>query len=219
MPPYRKKLLTSLGALFWIGLGLIICFYFVDFRIRPTLKQLAGIKAKQMAIHAINQAVRQDIAGKIKYRDLIHLQFNESGRISFIQPDTGEINQICSEATLAVQNTLDGLKPQIIKVPLGQLMGTRILAGVGPDLPVRVVPIGLVESTINDHFDQAGINQTRHRIYLTVKTVIKMVVPLVNQEIGVKTDILLTEAIIVGDVPQVFGAGGSGVILPEGAGK
>ena len=132
-----------------------------------------------------------------------------------MQPNNAEINRIAVTATLAIQKRLQDLAPVTVKVPLGQVFGSRILAGYGPNLPVRVIPIGLVESVINDVFDQAGINQTRHRIFIRVKAVVKMIVPLVNEEIRINTDIPLTEAVIVGEVPNVY-VGSGGVILPSG---
>ena len=43
-----------------------------------------------------------------------------------------------------------------------------MLAGRGPDIPIVIVPVGTVESRVYDVFEQAGINQTRHKIYLEI---------------------------------------------------
>jgi sporulation protein YunB len=214
IPPYRRRNISSLVVVGIFLAGLILSFYFIDFRIRPTLIQLAEAKARQIATQAINQAIRSNISPDIHYQNLMKLQLKEDGKIALIQPNTGEINRISAEATLAVQNQLKDLPKVTIKVPIGQVLGSRILAGFGPDIPLQVLPIGVVESTINDRFDTAGINQTRHRIFITIKAVVKMVVPLVNQEIQVSTDIPLMETVIVGDVPNVYLGQGSGIILP-----
>lgn len=213
VPPYKRRLINSLITLGIFCLLMVIVFYIVDYRIRPALTNLALVRAKQIATQSINQAVRSDISPDIQYQNLIKISFNQEGKISLIQPNTGEINRIASEATLAVQKKLQSLPKEDIEIPVGQIIGSRIIAGIGPQIPVRVLPAGFVESTINDRFEAAGINQVRHRIYLTIKASIKMIIPLISEEIKVSTDIPLVEAIIVGDVPKVFGGNG-GVILP-----
>lgn len=213
VPPYKRRLANSLISFGIFCLLIVIVFYIVDYRIRPTLLHLALVRAKQIATQSINQAVRADISPDIQYQNLIKISFNQEGKISLIQPNTGEINQIASEATLAVQKKLQNLPKEDIEIPMGQIIGSNIIAGIGPQIPVKVLPVGFVESTINDRFESAGINQVRHRIYVTIKATIKMIIPLISEEINVSTDIPLVEAIIVGDVPKVFGGNG-GVILP-----
>jgi sporulation protein YunB len=213
VPPYKRRFLTSLITIGIIGLLMVMGFYLVDFRIRPTLIQLAQVKARHIAGQIINEAIRFDISSDIQYQNLIKLTFNADGKIILIQPNTGEVNRIASEATLAVQRRLQKLPKNEILIPTGQIIGSRIMAGFGPQIPVRVLPVGFVESIIHDQFESAGINQVRHRIYITIKATIKMVIPLISQEAQVSTDIPLVEAIIVGDVPNVF-VGNGGVIVP-----
>lgn len=213
VPPYKRRMMTSLITIGIFAIFMVIIFYIIDFRIRPTLIQLSLVKAKQIAAQSINQAIQSNISHDIQYQNLIKIVFNPDGKIALIQPNTGEINRIASEATLAVQKTLQNLPKEKIYIPLGQIMGSKIMAGMGPELPVKILPVGFVESSINDHFESAGINQVRHRIYITVKATIKIVVPLINEEVKVNSDIPLVEAIIVGEVPQVFNANG-GILLP-----
>jgi len=213
IPPYKRYLLDFLIILSLLLLGLVFLFYLVDYRIRPTLMQLAKVRAVELATHAINESIQANIIPDLNYSNLIKVQMNTAGEISLMQPNTGEINRIATEATLAVQKRLIELPKMVIKIPMGQVMGSRILAAYGPILPIKVVPVGLVHSKINDTFDAAGINQTRHRIFLTVKASVRMIVPLVNEEFQVSTEVPLTEAIIVGKVPTTYVVGGNGIIL------
>ncbi|MCL6589796.1 MAG: sporulation protein YunB [Firmicutes bacterium] len=187
--------------------------YIVDIRIRPTLIQLAQTEARQTAIRTINEAISARIVPNIEYQNLIKTYFDQAGKITMLQPNTGEINRISSMAVLAVQKKLRDTPAQTLMAPLGQILGLRMLAGYSPSIPVKVIPEGFVECSIHDHFDTAGINQVRHRIFLTVIATVKLIVPLANQEVQVKTDIPLVETIIVGDTPNVF-AGSGGVIYP-----
>ncbi len=75
---------------------------------------------------------------------------------------------------------------------------------MGPDIRVRMTPVGSVSVDFTDEFHAAGINQTRHKIYLLLKTQVKIVVPLGSEVINVSTRVPISESIIVGDVPQTY---------------
>ena len=79
-----------------------------------------------------------------------------------------------------------------------------MLAKYGPQLKVSIEPIGTVSVNFKTSFQSAGINQTRHRIYLEAKTQVKVVIPLTTSTKEVKTEIPICETIIVGDVPQSY---------------
>ena len=125
VPPYRKQRFRSLTVIGLLCLSLVFCYYIVDFRIRPTLRHLAGAKAKVIATQAINEAIRSNISPDIKYQNLINIQLNSEGKVALIQPNTGEINRISSEATLAVQKRLQDLPKLTIKIPMGQVVGSK----------------------------------------------------------------------------------------------
>ncbi len=89
---------------------------------------------------------------------------------------------MASDATITVQQLMKNTKDKIY-LPLGQLLGSQLLAGRGPDVPIVIVPVGTVESRVYDVFEEAGINQTRHKIYLEVKTMVRVVVPLLRSHV------------------------------------
>ncbi|HYE80527.1 MAG TPA: sporulation protein YunB, partial [Clostridia bacterium] len=51
-------------------------------------------------------------------------------------------------------------------------------------------------------FAEAGINQTRLKIYLMVRTDVQIIVPLASNKIDVTTHIPISETIIVSDVSE-----------------
>ncbi len=212
-PPYKRRFMLSLitvGALF---LSALSSFWMIDCLIRPSLSQLAGVRAKQIAVENIHQTINTKIAPELEYDKLVELRLADDGRVAYMQPKTGAINRISAGATLTIQQRLKELPQEMLKIPLGQVFGIKTLAGYGPLLPIKIIPVGVVESSIKDQFDSAGINQVRHKIVISIKTTIKMVVPLVREEIVVDTDVPLAETIIMGDVPDFYlGAGG---MLPQ----
>ena len=49
-----------------------------------------------------------------------------------------------------------------------------------------------------------GINQTRHRIYLEIKTSVRMVAPFISNVVPFETNMTVAETVIVGDIPNTY---------------
>lgn len=84
------------------------------------------------------------------------------------------------------------------------LHGTKILSGRGPDVPIKMATVGNVETDLVSQFSQAGINQTRHRIYLNVKCTVTILTPFDSIEQKITNQVLIAEAVIVGEVPSTY---------------
>ena len=69
---------------------------------------------------------------------------------------------------------------------------------------MKVVPVGGVQTEFHTEFETSGINQTRHKVYMTVTAWIRVVIPTQAREIEVSNNLLLAESIIVGSVPESF---------------
>jgi len=213
MPPYKRRFVLSLITLGGLVLTTLSSYWTVDCLIRPSLSELAGVRAKQIAVENIQDTIQTKIVPELEYGELVDLRLTNDGRVAYMQPKTGVINRISSEATLAIQQRLTELRQETVKIPLGQVLGIKTLASYGPQLPIKIIPVGVVESSIKDQFDSTGINQVRHKILISLKTTIKMVVPLVREEIIINTDVPLAEAIIMGEVPDFYL--GTGGMLPQ----
>ena len=89
-------------------------------------------------------------------------------------------------------------------MPLGQTLGSKLFAPVGPRIPIRVVPYGSVRAHIIDSFDVTGINQTRYNISLRATCSVRVIIPLLSARTETVTDIPLTTVLIPGKVPDTY---------------
>ena len=69
---------------------------------------------------------------------------------------------------------------------------------------MKIVPVGAVSTEFMSEFSSAGINQTRHRIFLKLDTTVQMVIPTGTQTARVSAQVPVAESIIVGAVPDSF---------------
>ncbi len=182
-----------------------------ELRVRPTLLAVADVQVTRMAVEAINQTVQQEVSrNNIGYQDFITVHRDYNGRVALMQANTIRINKLAADITLDVQQRLRSLERETVLVPLGQIMGSRIFADLGPRISIRIYPMGVVNVNVMDSFEQAGINQTRHKIYLDFKTMVRVVIPLHSGEVEVVTKVPVAESIVVGDVPDAV------INLPSG---
>ena len=89
-------------------------------------------------------------------------------------------------------------------VAVAVLAGLTLFAGSGPDIPVSIVPVGSITTDFETEFEACGINQTRHKVYLTVTASIRIVIPTGAKTTQVTVNMLAAESIIVGAVPEGF---------------
>ena len=69
---------------------------------------------------------------------------------------------------------------------------------------MQILPVGAVSAQFSTEFQSAGINQTRHKILLTLEATVRLVIPNGVEEVAVSSQMAVAESIIVGLVPDSF---------------
>lgn len=169
-----------------------------------TLLDMAYASAHAIAVETVNRAVEQVIGSGITYKELVDINTDAQGRVSMLRTNTMRMNQIATQTAMIAQEELNSIENQTIQVPLGAALGVRFLGGFGPRLSVQIVPIGAINTQFDTEFEAAGINQTRHKIFLTLKTTVSLIVPADSRMVEVVSTVPIAESIIVGEVPESF---------------
>ena len=165
---------------------------------------LATARARALAVTALNQAADEVIAEGVAYDELMIVTRGDQGQVRLIQSNTQALNQLATSVSLNAQSRLSAIENQSVRVPLGSTLGFTILAGYGPALRVQLLPVGTVVAALKTEFQTAGINQTRHRILLTLTADVRLVLPTGASTVTATTEVAIAESIIVGDVPNSF---------------
>lgn len=199
-PRFPKKVIIIAIA---IVLFLFV-FSIIDQNLTPAIMSIAEAKAHHVANEAINKALYDKVLANVNYNDLIIVHKDSQQRVTMMQANSVRIGRIVSQANLEIKQSLAAMEEEILRVPLGQALGSRILANYGPRINVRIIPYGTVDVKFSDEFQQAGINQVRHILYLDIDTTVKIVIPTVSGSAKLNNKIPIAEAVIVGDVPDTF---------------
>lgn len=176
--------------------------YFFDKNVLPAVLNLAEIKMKNEATDIIYTTCLDVYSTEFDYKKMINIEKDDNGRIALVQADTAELNRLSSQMVTNCNEKLKELQDLGVDVPLGFITNNSVYHRMGPDIKVRMTQVGNITTKYESVFESAGINQTRHKIYLNVSVNLRVVVPLNSRDIEVCSQIPISETIIVGDTPQ-----------------
>ncbi|MBE6088557.1 MAG: sporulation protein YunB [Clostridium beijerinckii] len=179
-----------------------ITVMFFDQRVMPSVTEIATIMAKSQTLDIINKKSVDILSKDFKYDEMVKIEKDNQGNIILIQADTGKLNYIAAELSTECNKELSDMKNTAIKVPLGWMSDKSAFYNVGPKISVEIEPIGNISTSYESKFESAGINQTRHKIYLNVTAKIRLRLPLRNQDAEVSTQVPVSDTIIVGKIPN-----------------
>lgn len=179
--------------------------FIIDHQMRPLIKSIALNRAQITSTKVINEVVLEEVSRlDIDYSEIAKLQKDETGKILSIEADMKKINMLKSGVTMKIQDRISSMSREDLSVPIGTLTGTEILNGRGPQIRMKVTLSGSVLTNFRSEFESAGINQTKHHVYLDVSTEVFALIPGYPVTTAVNTSILIAESIFMGDVPKVY---------------
>lgn len=146
-----------------------------------------------------------DIAKRDEFDNFFNIVSDDN--LSMVEADTSKINLMVSELLINVQNELNNDYPAKVYIPLGSLTKYAMLSSSGPVMPVKIIPISVVNSEIKDVFESVGINHTRHKVYLKIWVNMHYKGYLLDERETIETTVPIAETIISGNVPQYYGTG------------
>ena len=114
------------------------------------------------------------------------------------------IDTITSNIASFIQKDLEENGSSKVKLSIGSFTGVKMLAGAGPDIPIKISSVGNVNTDIKSEFSSQGINQTIHRIYMEIICEVSVLTPFntISQEVYNK--VLLAENVIIGQIPSNY---------------
>ncbi len=196
----RRRRLPGL-VLMLLGLGLM-CLTLVR-NMDPLVRDMAVAGAKNAAAAAMQKAVAARMTGG-QWSDLVQLVKDGEGQITAAVTDVGRVNELQAAlagdviAALTAPNTAD------LGVPLGNLLPSPFFSGLGPKVPIRILSVSEVEVKLMSRFTNAGINQTLHRLLLTLSARVRVLIPTGTVTAIVYADVTAAETLIVGRVPDSY---------------
>lgn len=172
------------------------------------LRRLSSEVALSDAIDVVTLAVSDSVYRVLERNDydydyFVTLETDDAGAISAITTNTAHINSFSAEFLRELVETArsDTLR---IRVPLGNLLGSNLLLGKGPDVPVDIIMLTSSFVSYDNDLISTGINQSRHVITLKARVDVDILIPWKTISTTVDCDVLIAETIILGRVPDTY---------------
>ena len=206
-PIKKRKSLKKVKIRFLI---IIICtliifiFYSINKNLSPAIIAVADSELRARTLDIINTNIQTIYDEEFKDTDLVSVEKDSNDKIVMVKADTVRLNTLATKISLKGQDELEKMGKVGYKIPLGYVSKISILSYLGPDIIVKMRPIGRVEVSYESVFESAGINQTRLKIYMNVKSTMQIILPFESRDLEVVNNVPVCETIIVGEIPRTI---------------
>lgn len=196
----RFRLLAATALVALVGFVMLL-----RVRFRPLADGLMQTQLDNQASSAINEAIQEQISdGEIDYDKMVTIEKDAAGNVTAMRANIGEINFLRTRILTRIDEKLMDLSIEELGVPVGSVVLPELFSGRGPNLPVRVIAVRTSDAAFRNEFQEAGINQTLHRIFFDIHVVVTILSLEGRQEIPVESSVLVAETVIVGQVPTTY---------------
>ncbi|MBE7081017.1 MAG: sporulation protein YunB [Clostridiales bacterium] len=200
----KKRSFKRFFSLFLV-FSIVLGFYlYYKHAICEQIFKICANQAYSFSTESVNSAVLVSLNNKIEYNELIYIEKNNSGEIVFMSTNSLKVNTINRQVATATYELLKNKLNNGFNIPLGAFTGINLLSGYGTNIKLKIINTPSVVCEFVSKFTSVGINQTLHSIYIDVISTIELNMPLNSTTTTCKTQILISETVLVGKVPDIY---------------
>lgn len=172
--------------------------------LRSMVAEYAASAARDVVVTAVNGIVK-DVMSEPRFDSgaLVEIDRNDQGDVTAVRADVAAVNGLAAEV---LSRTVERTERErlTIEIPVTNLLGSTLLMNRGPSIPVQVTMLSSSTAGFRSELTAAGINQTRHQIFLELDVQLSFLLPWRDMDTSVQTEILVSETVIVGEVPGSY---------------
>lgn len=181
-------------------------FIYIDFCLRPVVTTVARYHIQSLINKAVNNAIITVMEKtQYSYNDLVHIIKNSDNEIVSVSYNSLCINKLRAELINTSIEETQKIPVSYVYIPIGNITGIDILQNKGPKLKFTVTPSSYVEADVESVFQNTGINQINHQIFITVKVTANALIPNYSTSIYSENKVCVAETVIIGKVPESIG--------------
>ena len=172
--------------------------------LRDMVSDYAVSAARDLVVSRVNEIVKSVMADPaFAGQELVTLQRDQNGEITAVSANVTAVNTLAAEV---LSRAVEGTEREklTVEIPLSNLFGSALLMNRGPAVKVRVIMLSSSTADFRSQMTSAGINQTRHQLFLDLDIQMSFLLPWKGMDTSVQTEILVSETVIVGRVPESY---------------
>lgn len=202
MRQHIRRLFCGLTLIVFVTILMLVLFRFKYHDSVRSLAQTQVINATSDLINdAIDQQIRED---NIQYDRIVYFEKDLDGRITALKTNMSEVNRLKTQILNIINDEILALDTSDLGIPVGSLIIPEILAGKGPEIPIKILSIRNSDATFSSSFSEAGINQTLQQLSMDVIVDVSVLVLGKTEAFTVSSQVVVAETIIVGQVPETY---------------
>lgn len=156
-------------------------------------------------LECVTQAVEAELEQETE--PFVTVERNPEGQVSLARADPERLNRLKAGVLERLSASLRGRVT--VSVPVGSLTGIGLLNGRGFPVPIKLRLEGSALVEFSTEFASAGVNQTCHRLMMTVRARAYSQSRRFETWVEEETATVLAETLVVGEVPQFMYGNGS----------
>lgn len=165
-----------------------------------TLENAVGGWLEELVAHAVKCELEEK---DYTWDDFCAKVVNSDGSVASLNANTANISVMCADVVARINREIKHKKYVKIPVSVGSVIAPKYFSGKGFDIKVRAVPYVSVSAKISSEMHDAGINQTLHRITMTVVSDVQAICMSDSVAFRRESNVLLAESVIIGKIPIV----------------
>ncbi len=183
----------------WLVLAVIVIAVFCERAISGVSPELIEEAARGYVLECISEAV--DAEMEEDKGPFVNVEKGSEGQVSLVSADQERLNSLRAGVLERLSHSLKGRAT--VYVPVGSLTGVGLFNGRGFPVPIKLQLEGSAIVEFSTEFTGAGMNQTCHRLVMTVRA--RAYSPSKRFETSVETETatVLAETMVVGEVPKM----------------
>lgn len=202
MRRFLIRFFLRLLVVFTVVLGGLLLF---RSHYRPLLRELAETQIKNATSDLTNDALTELLArDSVAYDRIVYFEKDLNGRITAMKTNILEVNRMKTEILEIINQEILDWDTAKLGIPIGSLIFPELFAGKGFCIPVHVLSIRNSDASFESRFQQAGINQTLHRLMMEVNVDASILVLGQTESFSLTSEVVAAETVIVGEVPGTF---------------
>ena len=201
----KKKSKKIWTILIVIILLTVLVFWYIYAVVNPIVVETSEAKIKSLTQTTLSNSVLNIVSNEENlFDELVKYTYSNENKSSLISVSSIKANLLARQITNHAQSQLDSVTSTGVEIHMGAFTGITVLASWGPLVKVGLSPIGTVTATFKSEFVSAGINQTVHKIFINLQSSVFVVLPTSSPKIDAHTEVLITETLIVGEIPSTY---------------
>lgn len=200
LPRPRRRRICILLCAAVLGIAALCCSLF--------LRRLSSEIAMSDAVDAVTLAINDCVAQVMQEQDFpddwfVTLCRDGNGNITALTTNTSHINALSAELQQRIARSADNQYLNI-RIPLGNLLGSNLLLGRGPEIPVEIIMLTSSFVRFDNDLVSTGINQSKHIVMLNAEVDIDILIPWGTISTTVESEIPIAETVLIGRVPETY---------------